>query len=68
MKKLFFLLFPSALAFALVGCISNEDDGGTDDDQVQRRPSDGAGYGGDTTFIRETDPISRHQRHLRGDY
>ena len=67
MKKLFFLLIPAAFAFALVGCISNED-GGSSDDEDQRRPSDGAGYGGDATFIREQDPISKHQQHLRGNY
>lgn len=64
MKKLL-LLFLAPLAFGLTGCLSNDGDG---DDGEQRSASDGAGYGGDATFIREQDPISKHQQHLRGNY
>lgn len=67
MKKLFFPLISAAFAFALAGCLSNED-GDSANNEDQRRPSDGAGYGGDSTFVREQDPISRHQQHLRGNY
>ncbi|MFT5466157.1 MAG: hypothetical protein ACI8UO_001255 [Verrucomicrobiales bacterium] len=65
MKQLFFRLIPFTFAFALVGCVTDEDG---DNAPTQRSASDGAGYGGDSTFIREQDPISRHQQHLRGNY
>ena len=64
MKKLLFL-FLAPLAFGLSGCLSNDSG---EDEELGRSASDGAGYGGDTTFIRQSDPISRHQQTLRGDY
>ena len=65
MKKLLVLFLPLVFAFG-TACTSSESL--EEDDDPQRRPSDGAGYGGDTTFIRETDPISRHQQTLRGSF